>query len=334
VPAEVIAKLPWTVVEQNDEFCVYKEDTTGQPEGDALGCHSTRSEAEQQVAALYNSEGGKEKLAIAAKEYKATANYTQSIADRTVTGYASVFGNVDSGSDMVHPGSFRKSISEGMKRIRHLWQHASHEPPIAVIKSISEVSRQELPADLLRDYPEATGALLVTREYLDTDRGNEVLTGIKAGAINEMSFGFEVVKKDFAKVGDRMVRHLREIALYESSDVLWGMNAATRAAKSEDASQAWLDIFLDQIVAAKGSLIPLFDVKAGRMISAANMEKLKSALAAIQDIVNAAEPPNIAGIPEVSSLTDMHMTHVRLENALKYLRSTQGYEHVTTSRTT
>jgi len=44
--------MPWTIKKRDDEYCVYKKDADGNPTGDALGCHPTRSEAEKQIAAL------------------------------------------------------------------------------------------------------------------------------------------------------------------------------------------------------------------------------------------------------------------------------------------
>jgi hypothetical protein len=75
----------------------------------------------------------------------------------------------------------------------------------------------------------------VTREYLDTPRGNEILEGIKAGAISEMSFGFDTVKQKVEKleVGDDVVsvRRLKELRLWDTSDVNFGANSATVAMK-------------------------------------------------------------------------------------------------------
>jgi hypothetical protein len=170
----------------------------------------------------------------ATMEYKAVAGATVSVNERVVVGIASVFGNVDDGGDRVHPGAFTKTIQERAGRIRVLWQHNTSEPPTAVVKALREVSRDELPADLRARTPDASGALLVEREYLDTPRGNEVLAGIKAGAVTEMSFGYDVPKgkADFETSDAKTIRNLREVRLWELSDVLWGMNPATRAAKS------------------------------------------------------------------------------------------------------
>lgn len=168
-------------------------------------------------------------------EYKSHISQTKEIEGRRVTGFAAIFGNIDLGADRIHKGAFKKTIKEGMDHIRHLWQHKFSDPPIAVINNIEEVTKSKLPDIIKEKYPEATGGLLVEREYLDTPRGEEVLQGILTGAIKEMSFGFDPIKYDFEEVEKgkgQLVRNLREVRLWDTSDVNWGMNPATVASKS------------------------------------------------------------------------------------------------------
>jgi HK97 family phage prohead protease len=157
----------------------------------------------------------------------------QSKADaqgRTVTGICSVFGNVDDWGDRMHPGSFAKTISEGRSRAKHLWNHDFSKPPIASIKELREVSREELPGDILAFAPEATGGLLVKREYYVSNELSEmVFEAIKSGDVCEMSFGFDATKFDFTENEGKQIRELREVRLYDTSDVLWGMNNSTLA---------------------------------------------------------------------------------------------------------
>ncbi len=160
------------------------------------------------------------------------------ISDRTVKGFASVFGNVDDGGDIVHPGAFTKTLSEGLSRMRFLWQHDTEAPPTAAIKSAREVKRDELPTEVKSKFPQAVGGLLVERTYLDTPRANEILAGFKAGIPLEMSFGYETIKSDFSTVADKQrARNLRELKNYEFSDVLWGMNPATVGLAKDKAKQ-------------------------------------------------------------------------------------------------
>lgn len=150
-------------------------------------------------------------------------------SDRTRTGIAAVFGNVDSYGDITHPGAFAKTLSEGRQRFKHFWNHDSSQPPIAKIIEIKEIGRSELPAEVLEYAPEATGGLLVKREYQDDAVAMRVLKGIDAGLINEMSFAFNIVKADDSEVDGKNIRNLRELALFDTSDVNFGANAATVA---------------------------------------------------------------------------------------------------------
>lgn len=187
--------------------------------------------AEEQVASMERSQ----RSALTRHERKAAFLMPSSVSDRTVTGIFSVFGNMDSYADIIHAGAFSKTLSERAGRVLHLWQHDMDAPPIALIDSIREVPRQALPAEVLMRAPTATGGAEVTRTYLDTPRANEVLTAIRSGAPLEMSFAFDAVRFDFEENGDSplgVVRNLRELKLYETSDVNWGANSATVAAKA------------------------------------------------------------------------------------------------------
>ena len=219
-----------------------------------------------------------------------------------MTGLAAVTGNIDSGYDRIHRGAFKKTLKENSGRVKHLWQHDMGQPPIATVKELREISRDDLPPDVAEAYADATGGLLVVRKYLDTPRGNEILDGIKEGAITEMSFAYDAVKYDFEELKDdgsqlpgTTIRNLREIKLWETSDVVWGMNAATIASKT-------LDYRLAQLEASAAEMSA--DVKAGRVLSAANLNRLKEALAVLSSILLAAEPPDDDAKARATALTE------------------------------
>lgn len=165
-----------------------------------------------------------------------TVTEVREVSDRMVVGFPNVLGNVDDGGDLVEPGAYVKTIQERGERMRWLWQHDKSQPPIARVVEIAEVAREALPAAVLARFPEAMGALRVKREYLDTPRGNEVLAGIQAGAISELSIGYDAIQAEPGNgktAGGRPARRiLKEIRLWEMSDVNWGMNAATANVKA------------------------------------------------------------------------------------------------------
>lgn len=160
-------------------------------------------------------------------EYKSIPTFTKDISDRTVIGVASVFGNVDDVGDIIWPGAYQKTIAEQSRRFKHLWMHDAFSPPIASLNEIKEIGREELPEQVLADAPNALGGLLVTRTYFENERADAVFQAIKAGAINELSIGYDPVKFDFNEVDGQRVRNLRELRLYDTSDVTWGANEAT-----------------------------------------------------------------------------------------------------------
>lgn len=202
----------------------------------------------------------------------------KSISNRTVDGVFSVFGVRDSEDDMTHPGSFAKTIQERAKAILHLWSHDTWSPAVAAIESLEEIGRDDLGDKILAGYPEATGGALVRRTYLDTPRGNEILAGYQAGIPYQMSYGYDIVKADFQEVEDGMIRHLREIKLWETSDVLWGMLQATEGSKAamftaHAQSLFNLDTFIGQVQAVLSGL--KMD-KAGQRNAAADLARIET----------------------------------------------------------
>lgn len=154
--------------------------------------------------------------------------------NRTITGIFSVFGNVDDTGDRVHAGAFAKTFSEGRNRARHLWNHSFSQPPIASIKELKEISRAELPEEILKYAPDATGGAVVTRQYYTgNDLAEWVWQAIKNNDVTEMSFGFHATRWEYFedKEKNQMIREIHECKLYDTSDVLWGMNDATVAKK-------------------------------------------------------------------------------------------------------
>lgn len=48
--------MPYMIKKVGDEYCVYKKNEEGQPEGETLGCHETKEKAQKQIAAIWASE--------------------------------------------------------------------------------------------------------------------------------------------------------------------------------------------------------------------------------------------------------------------------------------
>ena len=222
-------------------------------------------------------------------EYKAVPSFTKQIEGRSVTGIAAVMGNMDEGNDVGHMGMFLKTISDRKERVRHLWQHDAWSPPTAAITNLREIGEADLPEAVKVQYPSAVGALEVTREYFDSPRADEIFSAIKAGAITEMSYGFDIVKYDVEEIetdnGTKRIRHLREVRLWDTSDVNWGMNPATVASKG-------LPVHLLDLAALSRAWIDTQDAlkNDNRVIGAAHIEQLKRLIDQMQELLTA-EPP-------------------------------------------
>lgn len=166
-------------------------------------------------------------------KYKRLPHFTKEIDGRTVTGIFAVHGNIDSGNDVSLPGSFAKRLADdSRKRVRFLWNHDSYQPPIASIKSIREIGRDELPEKVLEFAPDATGGVEVVREYYQgVPLADWVFTAVSKGDIEEMSYAYDVHDWDMEERDGKRVRILKDVELFDISDVTWGMNPATAGVK-------------------------------------------------------------------------------------------------------
>lgn len=122
----------------------------------------------------------------------------------TFEGYASTFGNVDLGDDIVEKGAFIDSLRKSPE-VPILWQHNMNEP---VGKSI----------DLFED----NRGLYIKAKLpkKDTLVSGRIIPQIEIGSIKEMSIGFFI--EDFEIKED--LRILKKINLFEVSLVTKAMN--------------------------------------------------------------------------------------------------------------
>lgn len=163
------------------------------------------------------------------------AEFKVNAADRIIEGYASVFGNVDEVGDITVAGAFAKTLSERMP------------------KGLIKVCRDHSTAVGMPMVVEEDSKGLFTKSKISaTPAGDEILTLAQDGVYGAMSFMYDVVKADYGTVGDRSVRYLRELKLYEYGPVLFPANelATITAVKSLDSLGAWLgnlDSYLEQI---------------------------------------------------------------------------------------
>ena len=147
-------------------------------------------------------------------EYK---NFTAEIKDidaksMTVTGYWSKFGNVDYDGDIIASGAANKTIAErgpmGSNEIfflnQHNWSQPHGKPTV--------LEAQEK-------------GIYFESKIAPTSYGKDALVLYAEGIVVQHSIGFSTVKADY--VQETGVRTIKEIKLYEGSNVTLGANPET-----------------------------------------------------------------------------------------------------------
>ena len=133
--------------------------------------------------------------------------------DGCFAGYASLFGTVDLGGDVVLPGAFARSIRErGASGIRMLYQHDPSEP-IGVWQELREDGR---------------GLFVRGKLAKDVERSRAVLSLMRAGALDGLSIGFRATKAH--KDSKTKIRSIAEADLWEISVVTFPMLPGARVA--------------------------------------------------------------------------------------------------------
>lgn len=182
---------------------------------------------------------------------------------RLIKGYASIFNNVDSDGDLIEKGAFAKSIAEkftpgGSSRIKMMSQHKTFIGLPTVMK-------------------EDDRGLYVEGKASKTPAGDEALELVADGVWDEMSFGFVTLREervnDDDEHGGKLRRILKELDIWEFGPLAWGANSQTTA---EAEKSGWL-------------LDTLHQIKEGRVLSKANLDRLTKAMELIEEVVAAGD---------------------------------------------
>ncbi len=128
----------------------------------------------------------------------------------TFTGYGSIFGNEDQGSDIMQKGAFTKSLEQRpASKVKLLYQHKTDEP-IGIFETM---------------YEDEKGLFVKGRLAMGTQKGREAYELLKMGALDGMSIGFRAdPDKQGYNENKRGTRTLKEVDLMEISLVTFPMN--------------------------------------------------------------------------------------------------------------
>jgi len=134
-------------------------------------------------------------------------------------GYASVFGNVDDGYDLIEEGAFKEFVRTRDDKTIVLWHHDMREP----------IGK----ADVFQD---SQGLGFKGQLVLADPLAMRAYTHMKEGTIDGMSIGYDVLPggADYTAAG---VRLLKALKLWEISVVTFGMNSEARIDTVKGAQQ-------------------------------------------------------------------------------------------------
>lgn len=211
-----------------------------------------------------------------AMEYKAAPSEFKAAAgdEGIYEGHFSIFGNVDDGLDVIHPGAFKDTLVERAGRIKVFYGHDWDK--------LIGPSPETLNEDSLGLY--AKGRLV-----LKTFWGNEVWELMKAKALTEGSFGYRTLDYSDAPNG---VRHITRVKLYEISPVPLGMNPLTELRAVKAALGLPPEAQSDALLKSVETLAALLEeLKAGRLLVTATVEQKAQAADGLEGVAEAASAP-------------------------------------------
>lgn len=126
------------------------------------------------------------------------------------SGYASVFGNVDEGGDIVERGAFKEMVKTKDGKVLVLYQHSQRDP-------IGKASVRE----------DDTGLHVEGKLILGDAIARKAYELMKGGALDGMSIGYDVLPGG-AEMTNGGNRKLKALKLWEVSIVTFGMNPLAR----------------------------------------------------------------------------------------------------------
>ncbi len=184
-------------------------------------------------------------------------------------------------------GAFKKTISErgpkGNGQIKFMRQHGFDSFVIG--------------ARYLDIFEDARG-LKFEAETIDTTVGRDLAAELRAGVIDTVSVGFDAVREEWDS--DEEKRTVLEARLFEISAVNWPAypNAKIDSVRAFDRLPAYLDALLSEM-------------RAGKVLSQANMNKLTEARDLLDQVIASATPEDTGpdeGSPEDDEDRDVNAT--------------------------
>ena len=127
----------------------------------------------------------------------------------TFEAYVSIFNNVDYADEVIVKGAFKESLLRQMPKIA--WSHNWEQIIGKVLTAIEDERGLKIKGQLV----------------LSVQKAKEAYDLMKAGATDEFSIGYGIQEASYEQRGNKQVRILSKLDLYEISPVLSGCNPDT-----------------------------------------------------------------------------------------------------------
>lgn len=238
-------------------------------------------------------------------QHKSVVTEFKAQSDGTFEGYASVFNNKDSYGDIVRPGAYTKTLMERGNKVKVLYNH-NWDNLIGTPKQMKEDT-----------YGLWVQAQIITALSL----GKDVLELMRAGALSEMSIGYQAIKYNYLSDDTDSYwpgRELLEVKLFEFSPVTFAANelAAITGVKSGRDLEARLNALEAEI--KFWTQIRDADFKAGKVLNSRNAQRILSAYKELGDVITEA---NLEAVSEDTSSDEKRQKPVKSTSVLTELQS-------------
>lgn len=205
---------------------------------------------------------------------KAAGDDGVDLAEGEFTAYVSTWTKTpDSYGDIVAKGAFAESIAA--------WEKSDAVMPVLFGHDLTDpFSNLGYAKSLIED---DHGLLMHAVLDLENPKAKQVYRMLKGRRINQMSFAYDTIEDGIVDLGDdKTARELRKLVIHEASVVPFGANSDT------------------EVLAVK-ALEQSLELKAGRTISAKNLESLETAYAHLGEVIAAAKASTTDNAIEASS---------------------------------
>jgi uncharacterized protein len=209
-----------------------------------------------------------------------------------ITGYAAVFNelseNLGGFREQIAPGAFSRTLQTA--DVRALW---NHDPNFVLGRNKSGTLRLE----------EDERGLRIEITPPDTQWARDLITSMKRGDVDQMSFGFRTVKDDWESRGKENIRTLKEVELFDVSIVTYPAYPQTSVQARSLAQDTGLDLErLNQILVRYHRGLPL--LPEDRNFIDKSISVLTQLTAKVEQEPSLAQEANQA--PQVRNMATLH----------------------------